>query len=116
MLMSVRTSKEKRPQRLWNAFQKKKITKPRLLCALLATCLYYSGLVLIMLLYLNDTKIIDCISTEGKSHAMVFLCWANEHGDEPHTPVHQASSESCCFWLFSALLNKARWAGRDRRV
>lgn len=26
------------------------------------------------------------------------------------------SAASCCVWLLSALLNKARWAGRDQRV
>ncbi len=69
-----------------------------------------------MLLYLNDTQIIGSVSTEGKSQAMVFLSRANERGDEPHILLHRASSESCCFWLLSALLNKVRWAGRDRRV
>lgn len=46
-----------------------------------------------MLLYLNDTQIIDCMSTEGKSQAVLgtnhsgegISLWANEHGDEPHT-------------------------------
>ena len=77
---------------------------------------YYSGLALIVLLYLNDTRIIDCISAERKSQAVVCLCGANELADEPHILLHRRPLECCCSWLLSALLNKARWADRDQRV
>lgn len=30
--------------------------------------------------------------------------------------LHWVSTVSCCFWLLLALLNKARWAGRNQRV
>lgn len=95
---------------------KHEITKPCLQWALPSMCPYYSGLALIVLLYLNDTRIIDCISAEGKSQAVVCLCGANELADEPHILLHRRPLECCCSWLLSALLNKARWADRGWRV
>lgn len=95
---------------------KHEITKPCLQWALPSMCPYYSGLALIVLLYLNDTLIIDCISAEGKSQAVVCLCGANELADEPHILLHRRPLECCCSWLLSALLNKARWADRGWRV
>lgn len=90
-----------------------KITKPWQLCALLVMCLHYSGLILIVLLHLKDTQILDCVVTEGQSQTLVFFCGANKRCDELHMLLHWLLH---CFWLLSALLNKARWAGRDKRV
>lgn len=63
---------------------------------------------------LGHNPVVDCIPTEGQPQAAQGRIHTGRRRYPVRSHTHLvtlSSSESCCSWLLSALLNKARWAG-----